>query len=82
METVSQRFDQLDRERFKDMVDSPSFRILFDRIVKELERARATAERHECSIKEVRIAQGTVAALRMVLGLPNQIVNEMKGKTK
>ena len=82
MEHISQRLDQLDRERFRDMVDSPPFRLLQARIEKELNRLRETTESHTRSIKEIRIAQGGVQALRCVLNLPNQIVNEMRNELK
>lgn len=82
MEQVTERFDQLDRERFRDMVESPPFRSFQARIERELNRLREATEAHSRSIKEIRIAQGGVAALRCVLGLPKQMIEEMKGKPK
>ena len=80
MEQVTQRFDQLDRERFRDMIESPPFQILQRRIESELNRLREITEAHARSIKEIRIAQGGVAALRVVLDLPRRVLDEMSNK--
>ena len=78
--TAAMRTDALDRERFRDMLASPPFRIFIDRIRGQLERSRAQLE-EPAPVEALRETQGTVRALRMVLQLPEVIAAEL-GKEK
>ena len=75
--TVEQRTDALDAEAFSDMVRSHAFALLRDRIQRALSIVSNDCEREDDHLK-MRRAQGQVAALRMVLGLPDQMLAEMK----
>jgi hypothetical protein len=70
------RLDGLDEERFRAMLASPPFRLYLERLQAELERARADCERQPAAVELYR-AQGTVAALRTALGLPEQILKDL-----
>jgi hypothetical protein len=72
---VPDRLDALDRERFKEMVDSAAFALYSARLMHELDRYRI-----ECEVRdgtELHRSQGAAAALRVVLGLPGTILKEM-----
>lgn len=73
------RFDALDRELFETMIVSPSFVVYRRRLIAELERARIDCETREeaCAIHR---AQGSVRGLRIALGLPEEILKEMRAK--
>lgn len=77
--TEDRRSDALDREAFEDMVQSAAFGRLFQRIQGALNSMQSQCERAD-DILSVRRAQGQVAALRMVLNLPQQILSEMRGR--
>ena len=72
---VPDRLDALDRERFKEMVDSPPFALYSARLMHEFDRYRV-----ECEVRdgtELHRSQGSAAALRVVMDLPNTILKEM-----
>ncbi len=75
------RFDALDQERFEDMLQSPPFQIFLGRVRATLEVASGDCERLDDE-SDLRRAQGRAAALRTVLRLPEQIVEEMKEQRK
>lgn len=79
--TSSERLDQLDAERFRDMLASPPFDILRKRITAELERARMDCER-QTNIRDLRRAQGVTSGLRTVLALPEQILKEIESRKR
>jgi hypothetical protein len=63
------------------MLDSPPFQLLKARMVGELERMRTACERQD-EPRELSRAQGSVAALRAVLALPDQILKEIEKRKK
>ena len=77
--TPSPRFDALDAEQFEKMIGGKAFRRLWERV--QAERARAV-ERclREADELELRRAQGAVAALTAALGMPGQILSEMRAQ--
>jgi hypothetical protein len=75
--TSTARFDEVDAQRFKTMMESDSFARFGARIVAELERAQFACERAE-EVIQLRRAQGVATALRMVLELPKTMLAEMK----
>jgi hypothetical protein len=77
--TPTTRLDDLDARRFKEMIDSAPFQLLWDRVAIERVRAGITCERGE-GLVELRRAQGAAKALRTVLGLPEVLLSEMKAK--
>lgn len=78
---ASSRLDQLDADRFRDMVTSPSFALFTARLKDELERSRLVCERED-DPGLVAKAQGAVAALRSVLAMPAIILKEIESKRK
>lgn len=78
--TPANRLDQLDAEQFRDMLASEPFQRVMARIRAELERARESCAGEDDELK-LRRAQGAAAALRMALGLPEQILAEIKNGT-
>ena len=70
------RLDQLDREAFRDMIASAPFQTLWKRVRAEHERAREACVAGD-SVPAIRRAQGAAAALRSVLGMPEQLLGEM-----
>jgi hypothetical protein len=79
--TPIDRFEETKARHFREMTESPAFRVLWLRINAELERMRLGCERNESDL-EVRRCQGAVRALRTVLGLPEAILAEMKKSKK
>jgi hypothetical protein len=77
----TQRFDALDEEAFAEMLKSRSFAIYRDRLEKTLEVQRGQCERCDDDLG-LRRAQGQVAALRVVQGLPEQILAEMRSRPR
>ena len=75
------RTDQLDVEAFKDMLESAPFRHFMARVAQELQRALSVTERAE-EVLAIRRAQGAAAAIRTVLGLPEQLLGELKAKAR
>jgi hypothetical protein len=75
--TVSPRLDQLDAERFREMLASPPFQLLMARLHAELERARTTCERDN-ETRDLHRAQGAAGALRSALALPAMILAEIE----
>jgi len=71
------RLDALDAERFRDMLASPPFVLLKERVTKEWERAREACAQ-ETELRDIYRAQGRVAALRVALDLPNLILKEIE----
>jgi len=78
---VTNRLDHLDAERFREMIASPAFVQLRDRIEKERARQMVVCVTSDVT-KELRKAQGAVAALRVVLELPAQILKEIEAQRK
>lgn len=78
---VTDRLDHLDAERFRDMIASPPFAILRNRIEQELARRIETCTTADVT-KELRKAQGGAAALRTVLALPAQILKEIESQKR
>lgn len=74
---VIQRGGALEVEQITTMLDSPGYARLKKRIEAELERARGECETATAP-EEVYRRQGRVAALRGVLGLPEQILSDMR----
>ena len=84
METLindDRRADALDREAFEEMIQSAVFARLWQRIQNALNGVLNQCERSDDDLV-VRRAQGQAAALRMVLGLPQQMLNEMKERKR
>lgn len=75
--TPTKRFDGIDTQRFKEMVDSEAFQRFTFRVSAELKRAEEACVRDVDEVL-VRRAQGAVAALRTVIGLPASILREME----
>lgn len=73
----SQRLDHLDAERFRDMLASPPFAIFRKRIELLLDRSRGDCEKHD-DPRDIHRAQGSTAAIRSVLALPEQILREIE----
>ena len=71
--------DSVDAKLMRDMLGSSSFQLILTRVNAELVRAVGTCERSVEGI-EIYRAQGAAAALRMVLGIPNQILTEIAKK--
>ncbi len=69
------------RERFREMVQSEPFRLVMERVEAELRRAVDLCARAD-EERELRRAQGAAAALRMVLGIPERLLAEMKQRSK
>jgi hypothetical protein len=69
--------DAIDAERFRAMLESPSFWMLTSRMHAELNRASGACERAEGDV-ELRRAQGAAAAWRVVVALPASMLAEMK----
>lgn len=81
METTqrtSPRLDLLDAEKFEKMVESDVFKTIWDRIVLELRRSQEACEKSDSNLEVLR-AQGAVKFGKMVLGLPEMLLSEMKG---
>ena len=76
-----ERLDAIDAERFRDMMASPSFALVRSRIDAELGRAREACTQATKRI-QIHRAQGSAAALRAVLGMPAQILDEMEKAPK
>jgi hypothetical protein len=75
--TPSDRDSGLGARRFEEMVRSDEFSAFLTRVMAEMERARLVCERAE-EDTDLRRAQGAVAALRTVLGLPLMLLEELK----
>ncbi len=76
---VTVRHDQFEEAKFRDMMASEPFRLLTARIAGELERARTDCER-KGEPTEIYRAQGSAAALRAALALPETIAKELAGR--
>lgn len=70
------RFDALDRDQFREMIESKAFRAFLDRVKREMDRGV-----HDCrvldDIGEIRYAQGRSWVAEWVLNLPLQMLAEM-----
>lgn len=73
------RYDAIDREEFKRMVESESFQILKARLVAERDRLVRLCLTDD-DLHLVRWAQGAVASLETALNLPGIILQEMPNK--
>lgn len=73
------RADALDREAFEDMLRSKVFGLLRERLQQALKQVVTRCEAEESEL-HLRRAQGEAKALRMALALPDQILQEMKGR--
>jgi len=76
--THNERTDQIDRDRFRTMVNSDSFKIIWGRVESELKRAQEACTR--CEGTEIYRAQGSVLALQGIVSLPEIILKEMEPK--
>jgi len=76
-----ERLDGLDAERFRDMLASPSFALLRTRIGAEFVRAKEACAQATVP-HDIYRAQGSVAALRAVLAMPETILDEMRPKKR
>lgn len=80
-QVVPDRYDSLDAERFREMITSPPFLAFTRRVVSELDRAR-----NDCAGKtelpQIFRAQGSAAALLVVLALPETMAREMDAGRK
>lgn len=79
--TSAERLDELDAERFRDMLASPPFALFLARVVAEAERARDTCA-GQTDLPELYRAQGAVRALRAVLAIPARILEEIRPKKR
>lgn len=79
--TPTTRLDQLDAEALRDVIGSAPFALVQKRIASELERARTVCETCKDTIELYR-AQGAALALRAVLGIPANLLAEMKKQAK
>jgi hypothetical protein len=75
--TTAKRGHALDREEFQRMLESEPFRLVMTRIADELKRARDTCARSD-EVRDLRRAQGAVAAFEAALALPARLFAEMK----
>jgi hypothetical protein len=73
------RYDAIDQEQWRTMIESKMFAIYLSRIKDELKRATDTCVHSEVQLDVVR-AQGAVCILEAVLYLPERILEEMKAK--
>lgn len=75
------RLDELDAERFSDMVASPPFALLWKRVLAELRRSCDACSAASEPL-EVYRAQGRVAAYKAVLDMPATILSEIRAKKR
>ena len=75
----SGRFDALDREEYRRMIESDAFKAIQTRIAQELQRAIDTCVFSGDQLEVMR-AQGAARALETALGTPERILDEMKPK--
>lgn len=75
--TPTLRLDGLDAERFREMLESATFKLLLDRMRQQLERERETTERSDSEVAIWR-AQGAIRAWRTALAVPEQILQEIQ----
>jgi hypothetical protein len=73
----SERLDGIDREKFEEMLASPSFGLYYKRLVAELIRTQTVCET-VTDAPEVYRAQGRISALRMATNLPQKLLEEMQ----
>jgi len=74
--TPTNRWDAIDREQFRTMIESDGFKAIQDRIVAERDRAIETCIRSGDTLELPR-AQGAVAALQTAIELPRRLLAEM-----
>ena len=77
----AERLDELDAERFRDMLASPSFSLVLARINAELERTRDACAK-ETELPALYRAQGAVTAWRAILTIPQTILTEIRAKKR
>ena len=75
------RYDAIDREQFRTMIESDQFATVMKRIAAERDRAVDTCLSSLDHI-EVARAQGAAAALKAALDLPRRILGEMSTPPK
>lgn len=77
--TAKNRDAFVEANKFEEMMKSAPFAMVVKRIESELERERKSCEGADGEV-EIRRAQGAVAALRVVLKLPANILAELRAK--
>ena len=75
------RYDAIDREHFRTMIESDQFKLVMARISAERDRATVTCTRSPDQVELLR-AQGAVAALDTALELPARLLVEMAARIK
>ena len=73
------RGDAIDREKFREMLESPAFARLRTRIVQETSRALTECATSD-SRREIHRAQGAAAMGNTILRMPDIILEEMNHK--
>lgn len=77
MSSNAPRLDHMDAEDMTRMLESRCFRAIWVRIEADLRRRVETCTSSDNEL-EIRRAQGAAAALRMVLDVPGQLLDEIK----
>jgi hypothetical protein len=75
------RYDAIDREQFRAMIESESFKVLQARIAAERDRHITTCTNSDIQLDVMR-AQGGAAAIETAMGLPRRILEEMSAPRK
>ena len=73
------RFDALDREEMRRMIESDPFKAIQTRISQELQRSIDTCVNSGDQLEVMR-AQGAARALETALHTPERVLDEMKSK--
>jgi hypothetical protein len=77
----SNRLDGIDAERFRQMIESESFALLRKRIQQMFDTAaRRCIE--ETDLPTLHANQGAAHCLRTILGLPEQLLGEIRSNNK
>jgi hypothetical protein len=79
MRDVTTRFDALDREAFKAMIESDGFRNYLDRLKAERARAEDALLRAYTPL-DLHRAQGAAQALSTAIALPARMLEEMQNR--
>jgi hypothetical protein len=77
--STDERFDGLDREQFREMVESKAFRLFLVRVTREYSRTLQDAARLD-EPRDIYRAQGAAMMTEAILKLPARILDEMKPK--
>ncbi len=78
---VTRKLDLIDADRLSDMMKSDPFRLFTARVQAELDRQRSACEGASLGV-EIYRAQGATKALRTVLELPKQILQEITSASR